>query len=68
MTEIANAPLEGNVVGRVLGYELAIGEYEDVQALGQYDTEDEALIALGRYVMAHGREVGALYPSITPIG
>jgi hypothetical protein len=49
-------------------FQLTIGEYEDTQVLGQFGTENEALIALGRYVMAHGREVGALYPNITPIG
>ena len=49
-------------------YELTIGEYEDTQVLGMFETRDEALITLGQYVMAHGREIGALYPAITPIG
>lgn len=46
-------------------FELMLGEYEDGQSLGCFDTRDEALIALGTYALEHPGE--SLHPSIIEV-
>lgn len=43
-------------------FELTIHEYEDTQVLGTFETREQALLALGEYVLEHGDEV--LHPHI----
>ena len=47
-------------------FELTIGEYEDTQVLGTFETRDAALIALGQYVIDHDG-IGYVYPHITEV-
>ena len=46
-------------------FEATVGEYEDTFIIGQYKTEDEALIALARYSVQHN---DVEYPRVRDIG
>lgn len=47
-------------------YELTVGEYEDTQSLGTFETRESALVALGEHVLTHDG-LGYLYPHITQV-
>jgi hypothetical protein len=44
-------------------FELTIGEYEDMQVLGTFQTRQLALQALGQYVLDHPFD-GSLHPHV----
>lgn len=47
-------------------FELTVGEYGDEKHIGEYETRDQALIALGQYALEHG-DAQFLCPHINEI-
>ena len=46
-------------------FEATVGEYDETVIIGQYETEDEALAALGRHCVQHN---DVEYPRVRDIG